>query len=411
MAEAEIESVEDFRLRARAWIQANLSPLTGAQRSEEDTRRHDAELQAKIYDAGFAGLPVPKAYGGQGLTIEHQRIWALETAGYDTPTSYFVSIGMMLPTLLDHGTEAVKTRHIPRMLRGEESWIQLLSEPSGGSDMAGVLTRATPAGDGGYVLNGSKMWSSSADWSHYGICLARVNWNAPKHQGLGMFAVNLKGEGVTINPITPVTGGAAHQFIEYFDNVRIDPEYVLAEEGMGWTVANRLLLHERNANAGIAYGYGLGGGQADRDSRGGRDALGVAARYGALHDPALRDLIVDDHVDGEVRAQLAERISAGQKSGKLQGQWGSLLKLGQGIDGPARAEAGLAASGADGVIWTGLNRGGDPGDYWLQVRGHSIAGGSNEIQRNIISERLMGLPREPGQDNSRPFSELAQKPG
>jgi alkylation response protein AidB-like acyl-CoA dehydrogenase len=408
LADTDLESLEDFQLRARAWIRANLVPASGTRRSAEETRQHDAELQARIFDAGFAGLPVPKAYGGQGLTIDHQRVWALETAGFDTPTSYFVSIGMMLPTLLDHGSEAVKKRHIPRMLRGEEAWIQLLSEPSSGSDMAGALTRATPVGNGGYLLNGSKMWSSGAGWSHYGICLARVDWNVPKHQGLGMFAVNLKGEGVTIAPITPVAGGQAHQFIEYLDNVRVDADYVLAGEGMGWTVAQRLLFHERNANAGIAYGYGLGGGQSDRDSRGVRDALRVAARYGSLHDQSLRDVIVDDHIDGEVRAQLAERVAVGLKTGKLQGHWGSLLKLGQGIDGPIRAEAALAVAGADGVIWAGENQGGEPGNYWLQVRGPSIAGGSNEIQRNIISERLMGLPREPGQDNSRPFNELAQ---
>ena len=409
MADTELEPLEDFRLRARAWIQANLRPKSGARLSPEETRQHDAELQARIFEAGFSGLPVPKAYGGRGLSIDYQRVWAQETAGFDTPTSFFVSIGMMLPTLLDHGSEAVKKRHIPRMLRGEETWIQLLSEPNSGSDMAGALTRATLLPDGAYQLNGSKMWSSGAAWSDYGICLARVNWNMPKHQGLGMFAVYLKGEGVTITPITPVTGGQAHQFIEYLDDVRVDPDYVLAGEGMGWTVAQRLLVHERNANAGIAYGYGLGGGQSDRDARGVRDALRVAARYGSLQEPFLRDVIVDDHIEGEVRAQLAERVATGLKTGELHGHWGSLLKLGQGIDGPIRAEAALAVTGADGVIWTGENQGGEPGDYWLQVRGPSIAGGSNEIQRNIISERLMGLPREPGQDNSRPFNQLLQK--
>ena len=137
-----------------------------------------------------------------------------ETAPFARPTGFLVSLGMILPTLLDHGAETLKLRHIPRMLSGREAWIQLLSEPSGGSDLGGVLTRAT-RDDDGFVINGSKMWSSNADTAAYGPCLARVDWDKPKHQGLGMFAVPLKGEGVTIEPVPPVQGGPAHFFIEY----------------------------------------------------------------------------------------------------------------------------------------------------------------------------------------------------
>jgi len=408
--EGPMESLEDFRARARAWIAANLQPRPETAPSREEAQTTGKALQAKIFDAGFAGVAVPKAYGGMGLTLEHQRVWAEETRAYATPGNYMVSIGMMLPTVLDHGSEAVKARHIPRMLRGEEQWIQLLSEPSGGSDMAGALTRAERRGDV-YVINGSKMWSSGAGTADYGLCLARVNWDAPKHQGLGMFALPLKAKGVTIVPIIPAQGGEAHFFIEHLDEVEIPEEYVLGGEGEGWTVAQRLLFHERNATAGVGYGLGLGGGSgAPGGANSWRlDIVDLARRRGVAEDPALAAQIAEDYIELVVGEQLARRINAGMRTGKLQGQWGSLLKLGMGIDSPANAELALAVAGAEGVVWSGENEGGEVARNWLRVRGVSIAGGSNEMQRNIVSERLMGLPREPGDDKNTPFSELIRR--
>ena len=403
----EVEPLEDFRMRARSWIGANLQTLSARGPLRDGRQKADEVLQAKIFDAGFAGLAVPKAYGGAGLTLEHQRVWAEETQGYETP-NYMVSIGMMLPTLLDHGSEAVKTRHIPRMLQGSEWWIQLLSEPSGGSDMAGALTRAERRGPS-YFINGSKMWSSGAATADYGLCLARVNWDAPKHQGLGMFAVPLKAKGVTINPIIPAQGGEAHFFIEYLDEVEVPDEYMLGGEGEGWTIAQRLLFHERNATAGVGYGLGLGGGSGPSSTSWRLDILELARRHGKDTDPALAAQIAEDYIEFIVGQQLAVRINAGMRGGKLQGQWGSLLKLGMGIENPANAELALAVTGADGVVWSGQREQGDVVKNWLRVRGISIAGGSNEIQRNIVSERLMGLPREAGDDKNTPFSELVRR--
>lgn len=408
MTSADLEPIDAFRTRARTWIAANLRRRADVPPDPGDREAAKA-LQARIFDAGFAGLAIPKAYGGTGLTLDHQRVWAEETSGCETPDGFMVSIGMMLPTLLDHGTEVVKTRHIPRMLRGDETWIQLLSEPSGGSDMAGALTRATRKG-ARFVLSGSKMWSSGADTADYGLCLARVNWDAPKHQGLGMFAVPLKAKGVTIQPIVPATGGKAHFFIEYFDDVVIPEDYVLGGEGEGWTVAQRLLFHERNATAGIGYGLGLGGGNSEGGSGGWRlPTLELAARHGALEDPAFAAQIAQDYIELTVGNQLGVRINTGLRTGKLQGQWGSLLKLGMGIDCPANADLALGIAGADGVVWAGNGSGGEVVDNWLRVRGIAIAGGSNEIQRNIVSERLLGLPREAGDDKTAPFNELMKQ--
>jgi len=399
----EMESLEAFRLRARAWIQANLE-LRPEGLGEGGDHDRVMALQRKIFDAGFAGIATPKVYGGQGLTIEHQRIWAEETDAYETP-NLMVSLGIILPTLLDHACEAVKLRHIPRMLSGEENWIQLLSEPSGGSDMAGALTRATRKGDS-YVVNGSKMWSSGANHATYGLCLTRVDWDAPKHQGLAMIGVPLKHDQVTITPIYPAQGGPAHFFLEYFDDLEVPAEYCVGGEGQGWTVAQRLLYHERQATVGVGFGYGMGGGESEGRSVWRMPLVEVSRQYGTSQDATLRALIADDHIDLVVGLQLGARINAGLRTGKLEGHWGSLLKLGQGVDLPINAENALAVSGADGVIWMDEDDGGAPGRNFLRVRGYSIAGGSNEIQRNIVSERLLGLPREPGDDKNVPFNSL-----
>jgi alkylation response protein AidB-like acyl-CoA dehydrogenase len=400
-----MESLEEFRSRARAWIVTNLRPLSAAT-GESDMRTEHA-LQIKLAEGGFAGIAIPKEYGGAGLTLDHQRVWAEEIRGYETPMSYCVSIGMMLPTIMDHGSEALKARHIPRMLRGDETFIQLLSEPGGGSDMAGAQTRATRKGDG-YVISGSKMWSSGADSATYGICLARVNWDAQKHQGLGMFVVPLKDKAVTITPIVPANGGKVRQFIEYLDDVVVPDEYVLGHEGQGWVVAQRLLFHERNATVGLGYGYGLGGSEGGRLSKE-VDTTYVARRSGAINDPAFASTIADNHIALVVAEQLSERLGEGMRRGKLVGGWGSLSKLGLGVDTPLSAEAALAVAGAEGVVWTGQGPAPEVAMSWLVSRGISIAGGSNEMQRNIISERLMGLPKDPGDQNTAPFSELMKR--
>ena len=406
------EDLEAFRVRARAWIEENL------EQSVPDTpgldRKADQALQAKLFDAGFSGFAFPKEYGGVGLTLEHQKIFFDEARGYVTPTGFGVSIGMLAPTVLDHGAESLKARHIPALLRGDENFIQLLSEPSGGSDMAGALTRATRDGDV-WVINGSKMWSSGAMIASHGLLLARTDWDVPKHRGLSMFVVPLGDyPGVTIDPIKQVNG-SMHFCQEFFDDVEILADAILGDENEGWAVAQRLLFHERNATVGIGLGYGyMGGGRASA-RRGSSQAnpvrglLDLAARRSAAGDPATRQLVGRAYVDMAAHEFAKRRIMAGQRTGKLVGQWGSLLKLGEGIDSPAFAELSLAIAGSNGVIQTDEEPGGEQGETWFASRGISIAGGSNEMQRNIISERLLGLPREHDPSRELPFSEIQRR--
>lgn len=392
-------SLESYGRRVRNWAEDNLA----SKKSSEDPPG-DREVLRRMFEGGFSGIAVPKAYGGAGLTLEHQRVWAQETKDYWTPQSnpYRVTLGMLMPTLLEHASEEVKRRHIPRMLRGDELWIQLLSEPSGGSDLAGCLTRATAEGDR-WILNGSKMWSSHAMSADFGLCLARSDWDAPKHHGLTMFAMSLKAEGVSITPILLANGGHTESCLEFLDNVVVEPAYVVGESGQGWTVARTLLLHEREAVAGIGFGMGLGG-----DMPGGEhlfspvDLLSVLAERES-GDPVLQNLVARDYVEETVLHQLSQRLNTGMRSGAIRGQWGSLHKLGAGMNAPAYAERALAAAGCDGVIWSGDGQGVDSiGARWLVSRIMSIGGGTNEMQRNIIAERLLGLPREPD-DREQPF--------
>jgi len=402
MVRSDIEDLVAFRSRARIWIGQNLPAR------DDPTDLDDRSLQNMIFDAGFAGLAFPLEYGGAGLTFDHQKVFFSEAAGYRTPRGYGVSIGILGPTILDFAPETLRARHLPRILRGDELWIQLLSEPTGGSDMAGALTRLTRDGDT-YILNGSKMWSSGALHSDYGLCLARTDWEAPKHRGLSMIVVPLKGtSGLTINSIRSVTGEAGEFCIEFFDDVTVPVENLVGAENEGWVVAQRLLLHERNAGNGIEHGIGLFGTGGDVLGWGTYDDVAEGAfRRGLSDDVVLGQRAVETYIEATVRTCAGNRLMAGMRTGALKGQWASLLKLHLGVQSNKAAKAALATWGADGVIWDGDAKiAGNAGETFLRSRGPSIAGGTNEIHRNIVSERLLGLPREPSVDRDLPFNEV-----
>ena len=397
-------------MSGRAWIDQNLP-------EEGDETLTDHELQQQIFDAGFAGIAFPKEYGGAGLTLQHQKVF-FDTAGEmgrRVPSGYMVSIGMMAATLLDHGSELLKLRHLPRMLRGDEEWMQLLSEPSGGSDMAGALTRLTRDGDS-YILNGSKMWSSGAAQADYGLCLARTDWDAPKHRGLSTIAVPLKGTpGLTIDPIRAVTGVDGHFCSEFFDDIELPAENLVGEENQGWAVAQRCCTTSVSPPPAPATATASAWAAAAR-----RDSVDAAcvrsstrlARATPPNVGAVRQQIADSFIERTVSRYANERVMTGQRTGHFKGQWGSLLKLHLGADSPHQAKIGLAVHGADGVIWDGDEQvTGSAGEMWLNSRGISIAGGSNEMQRNIVSERLLGLPREPSFDRDIPFNEVIRNRG
>jgi alkylation response protein AidB-like acyl-CoA dehydrogenase len=395
-----VPSVDEFRAHARAWLADNTDRLIAEQRSERVLFR---ETRIAVYDAGFAGITWPVEYGGRGLTPEHQEAFTQEVARYpDLAVGDLVTVGICAPTLLDFGSEEQKRRFIPHMLRGDEVWTQLLSEPGAGSDLAGLQTRAVRDGDE-WVANGQKVWTSAAQWSDYAIMIARTNADVPKHQGLSMFVVDLKAPGVTIRPLKQITGN--EEFNEVFlDDVRLPAEYLVGAENDGWRALLRMLMHER-----MAIGAGTGG------SRMGRDMFGslrnLARERGVDQDAGVRAALLDVYVKERLLTWLGQRMRDDAASGKEPGPEGSLAKLLNAIVSRASSNAGMLIGGAGAQAWEPSQReAGTLAAAFLQAPMTAIAGGTSEIQRNTIGERVLGLPKEPQVDRDVPFREVLQNP-
>ena len=408
----EIEPVADFRARARAWLAADMPRTAGPPPDRFDDGRRDVEraLQRRLWDGGFAGICFPRAYGGQGLTPEHQQAFTEESRPYDMPFSFNVpTLGILAATLADFGTHEQKLAHLPAILRGDELWVQFLSEPSGGSDLAGCLTRADRDGDV-FVLNGSKIWSSAAFASDYAMCLARTNWDVPKHRGLTMFVMRIHQPGVEVQQIRQVDG--SREFCqEFFDDVPIPAADVLGSVDDGWTVATRLLVHERAAvGGGSPYVSGrMDGGEArDDDGNPAGPLVRVVEERGLAGDRHARQLLGEARVRQLVQAQLVGRVTGGMAAGALPPPAGALLKLYAATNRMRQVEIALSLAGPAAVTWPA---GSDPagrrtGEATLARQGLSLGGGSNEMQRNIISERLLGMPREFAADREVPYRDV-----
>jgi alkylation response protein AidB-like acyl-CoA dehydrogenase len=403
------EELDDYRAAMRAWLAQNLSPrppgatVRGAHDITAQELASERARQRQLFDAGYAGITLPVEYGGQGRTHAHQRIWNEESALYAVPApggiAWSVTIGIILPTLIAHASEEQKREWVPKMLSAEEIWVQLLSEPGAGSDLAGILTRATRDGDV-WVLNGNKVWSSGAMCADFGVCLARTDWDAPKHRGLTWFKVPLHDDRVTVRPIREINGSS--EFCEEFlDDVVVGDDMVIGDVNGGWPIANAMLAFER----------GAGGGEARRvDSRPrafAPDLVDLAASRGLLGDAAVRQQIARAHVEEHAQGVLAQRLMTAMLTGAMNASAASYLKLGQGIVQPERAATAMEIAGRSALAWSEAGSAGEVAALnYLNGRIMSIAGGSNQIQRNIISERLLGLPREPSDDKDKPFREV-----
>jgi alkylation response protein AidB-like acyl-CoA dehydrogenase len=408
---SEIEDVESFRLRAREWIADNLP-----ERNEDGHAPHgedrglvdDAawlrarEIQRLLFDGGFAGICYPKEYGGQGLTPAHQRAFTEETAGYEMPLLLNVpTFSICGPVLLELGTEEQKLEHLPKVLSGEEILVQFLSEPRGGSDLAGLTTRAVRDGDV-FIVSGAKIWSSGAYAADYATCLVRTDWEAPKHRGLTMLLMKVHQPGVTIRRIRQLDGN--DEFCEEFlDDVEVPVANVIGEVNGGWAVASRQLFHERNAVGGGSP-YVSGGARATSSRR----AAPVSAltelvrRTGQASDPRARELVAESHLLARVQEQLIDRVVAGMTASQLPPTAGSIIRLFSGVSAVRRAEISLDLAGADAATNPSV------GVQYLTRQASCLGGGSTEMARNIISERILGMPREYAADRDIPFSQVRQ---
>jgi alkylation response protein AidB-like acyl-CoA dehydrogenase len=413
---SEQETAEEFRTRARAWVEKSLPPLEGHAGAgpvvdyDEELLQvaRSRELQKKIFDGGFAGIRYPKEYGGLGLTREYQVAWHEATAGYRVPTAFSVTHGIIGPTLVEFGSEEQKAAHIPHMLDGSELWVQFLSEPSGGSDLAGLLTRADRDGDV-FRLNGSKIWSTGAHFCDYAMVLARTNMDVPKHAGLSMFMMPVRSKGVTIQLIKLVTGGShfngANECLEFFDEVQLSPEQLIGPENDGWRITSKLLNYERNMLGGNSLNdHVVVGGEGESDSIG--ELVALAKAVGRNNDSYTRQLIAEAVILQTLPEPLITRVNTGVRTGRMPEAAVSILRLMAGLQGLRLKEIGLEIAGTQGIIRGGNDSIGEFGRQFLGARVGTLAGGSTEMSRNLVSERVLGLPRETSPDRGVAFNEV-----
>ncbi|HTU05757.1 MAG TPA: acyl-CoA dehydrogenase family protein [Trebonia sp.] len=410
-------SVEDFAAKARTWLAENMPPapptsigfvLTSQNPTDEQQLARIQtcrRLQRLLFDGGFAGICVPVQYGGQGLTPAHQAAFNTEIAPYDYPADIQASTFIpCMAVLLEFGTEEQKQRHIPAMLRGEEIWAQLLSEPSGGSDAAGALTTAARDRDQ-WVINGSKMWTTAAWYADWAMCLARTNWDVEKHRGLTVFSFPLATKGVDVHRIELVNGST--EFCQEFltDVVVADLDRI-GDVDAGWDLVGRWLYHERTISGGRSpYVTGRG----NRPSDGPYDAramIDTARELGTLNDPRARALIGEAHMLSLVMKALAESVTDQMASGALPHHGAAMMRLFSGTMNTRRAAIALELCGRHAVAWSPEQTSFDPiGAGYLVRQAACIGGGTTEMARSVISERLLGMPREHRNDTG-PFREV-----
>jgi alkylation response protein AidB-like acyl-CoA dehydrogenase len=410
-----LESVDDFRQRAHTWIQANLRRLSPDEQhgpsllhfSEEQERinlEHDRTVQRKMFDAGLAGVCFPREYGGQGLTPAHQQALNEELGGYEFPAHIQIpTFSPCAAVLLDFATEEQKKAHIPAILKGEEVWMQFLSEPSGGSDVAGLLTTAVRDGDD-WVLNGSKIWTTGAWYADWGLCLARTNWDVPKHRGLTVFILPIRQPGVDISRIEMLNGNK--EFCqEFLTDVRVPDSDRIGEVDGGWTVGVRWMFHERmlmnSSLVTVPAGSRHSGGSAP-------GLVDVARDAGRLGDPLARDLLGEARTLDLVGQHMSPRVGRLVTSGTMSDQAAALGRLFLGVTNARTSTINAEIAGAIGGAWIEGEDGAaaDSGTAFLMRQTSCIGGGTTEMARNVISERVLGMPRERSHDPGLPFRDI-----
>lgn len=405
------EDLDGFIQRARSFIRGNLTNVGATTLTLRNLRTDEQELadvardrqiQRLLFDGGLAGICVPREYGGQGLTAEYQRALNLELAGYEFAMRIQVpTMTPVLAVLLEFGTEEQKQQHVPAILKGEEIWSQLLSEPSGGSDVAGARTTAVRDGDE-WVLNGEKVWTTNAWWSDWGLCLARTNWDVPKHRGLSVFIFPIHQPGVDMHRIEMLNGN--REFCqEFITDLRVPDRDRIGEVDKGWAVGTRWMSHERMLYSSpyvtVPEGTVRGGA--------GPSMFAVARDAGRINDPVARDLVGEARMLELVAEALQHRLAEGIGTGRLPDQAGAVGRLFGGMSSIRKTTIEFELAGAAAAAW--LDGDGamiHAGNDLLMRQVACTGGGTTEMARNVISERVLGMPRERSYDRDVAFREV-----
>ena len=415
---ATTEDLEAFRARARAFVRGSLRPIGStvmtvrSRVSDEEELAavaRDREVQRMLFDAGLAGLCVPRAYGGQGLTPAHQRVLNEEIAGYEFPSRIQVpTFAPCAAVLLEFGTEEQKLRHIPAMLRGEEIWMQFLSEPSGGSDVAGALTSAVRDGDG-WVLSGSKVWTTGAWWSDWALCLARTNWDVAKHAGLTVFILPIHQPSIDVHRIEMLNGN--REFCqEFLNDVRVPDSDRVGAVDDGWTVGTRWMFHERMSFNSPLVTFPV---DAVHGVAGGASTLELARAAGRADDPRVRELIGEARTLEIVWRELQHRVGHGIATGKMSSQASAVARVFHCLASMRQTTIAFDVAGAAGAAWIADGEDGTlarAGTDFLMRQVACIGGGTTEMARNVVSERVLGMPRERTLDKDVAFRDVPRSP-
>jgi acyl-CoA dehydrogenase len=409
-------SVDEFTAEARAFLDAHAEPKSTEQRfvwgeggddvatfEEVDPDEEQRQLaaakgwRATRYDAGFGWISGPPELGGRGLPPSYGRVYDSLEGAYETPPASFfgIGLGMVAPTILDHATPEVRQRYLPGLYRGDIVACQLFSEPGAGSDLAGLQTRAVRDGDE-WRVTGQKVWTSGAQYSDIGEIICRTDPDQPKHRGLTGFVVDMKGPGVEVRPLRQMTGGASFNEV-FFSEVRVPDDHRLGDVNGGWNVALTTLMNER-ASIGAGGGSGLGLSSSVR-------LIEMLRHFGLDQDPVLRQELMKLHIAFQVAKFSNQRAVDKIKAGQLPGPELSTAKL-------ALTQNMTAAADFVGRV-LGPRLTADTGEWgtfaWTQfvlgMPGLRIAGGSDEVMRNIVGERVLGLPKEPGDNAKVPFKD------
>ncbi len=410
-------TLEAFEENARAFLEANSTrketdkkfvwgegqdKVAMFEEKDKETETRDVAAacawRQKKFDAGFGWITGPETYGGAGLTSAHERAYQRVESQYEVPNqgAFTIGLGMVAPTILAHGSDAAKEAYLKKMYRADIVGCQLFSEPGAGSDLASLQTKAERDGDE-WIITGQKVWTTGAQFSDLGEIIARTDPDMPKHKGLTGFIVDMHAEGVEVRPLRQMTGGASFNEV-FFNEVRVADDHRLGDVNNGWNVALTTLMNER---AAIGAGGG-GGGGVNMYQR----VIEMVRHYGLDTDPLVRNelatLLIHSKVAGYNNQRAMDKIKAGQLPGpemsiaKLAGTLNSLrlCDFVSKILGPKL----IADSGEWGTYaWSQLI---------LGTPGGRIAGGSDEVMRNIVGERVLGLPKDLGIDSTSPFKDL-----
>ena len=394
----------EFRAKCRAWLEANAELKTKKTNSAKNMNigsksllEAAAEWQKKKYDSGWAMIHWPKEFGGIGATPIERIIWAQEESKFNVPKGvYEIGLGMAGPVMMEYATEEQKERYLPPMAEGKEIWCQLFSEPSAGSDVAGLRSKAVQDGEN-WIVNGQKVWTSGAHFSDFGILVVRHDPGLEKHKGLTFFFVDMKSPGIEVKPIKQLTGGSSFNEV-YFNDVVIPDSQRLGEIGDGWKVAITTLMNER-----LAVG--------DADGVDANEAFELAKKHDKdgeqlIDNNAVRESIADWYCEASGLKNTKLRTMSALSRGDTPGPEASITKIVSANKLQAIGNFGMDSSDMSGMLMD------DKSDFikfqmaWLGAAGLRIAGGTDEILKNIIAERVLGLPQEARADKGLAFKDI-----